>query len=236
MKRTALAVRHVLSENLGGFEDELLELGFATSHVDIVTDDWVIDDFLIADLLIVLDGPLSVNDHPQFPDLEAELQAITRRVKGQHATLGVGLGAQLIARGLGSAVRPAPAGTGIGYSSVALTREGSRSPLSSLNGVPVLHRSHDRFDLPAGAERLASTKQDPNEAFQVGRNILGMQFHPEIRPADVEAWILTHVAELAGARASVTAIRRDARALADESVQAGRSMLRRWLNNVDWQL
>jgi GMP synthase (glutamine-hydrolysing) len=236
VKRTALAVQHVLSENLGGFEDELLDLGFATSHVDIVTDDWVIDDFLIADLLIVLDGPLSVNDHPQFPDLEAELQAITRRVRGNHATLGVGLGAQLIAQSLGATVRPAPTGTSIGYSTVALTREGSRSALSSLTNVPLLHRYHDQFDLPEGAERLAYTDQDRNEAFQVGRNILGMQFHPEVRPADIEAWILAHVSELANAHASATTIRRDASILADESVQAGRSMLRRWLNDVDWQL
>ena len=88
-------------------------------------------------------------------------------------------GAQLIARALGSPVYPG-ARKEIGWGPLELTTHGRHSPLQHLDTVPVLHWHGDTFDLPDGADRLASTAVTANQAFAVGPAILALQFHAEV--------------------------------------------------------
>jgi len=55
----------------------------------------------------------------------------------------------------------------------------------------------DSFDLPKGAQRLASSIYYDNQAFRMGRNVYGLQFHLEVTPAMIDLWINQHSKELA---------------------------------------
>lgn len=238
MTRTALAIRHVPFEDLGSFAPVLQANGYAVRYVEAGLDDIGTLDPLAADLVIVLGGPIGVNDGADYPFLEDELRLIGCRLAADRPLLGICLGAQLIACALGApayrAARPE-----IGWAPLILTEAGQRSclaPLAAGEGeetVPVLHWHGDTFDLPTGAVRLASTEVCPNQAFAVGRTGLGLQFHVEAEGRALERWFIGHACEIA-ATAGVTVGRLRAETARHAAALEARSgaVLRRWLRGI----
>jgi len=141
------------------------------------------------------------------------------------------LGAQQIAASLGA--RVAPSGSKeIGFSPVSLSPQGSVSALRHLANIPVLHWHGDNLDLPADAVVLASTELCPNQAFAIGPNILGLQFHPEADLSNIEAWLIGHATELASAGIDPRQIRREAKANKDALAASSTAMFQEWLANI----
>ena len=101
------------------------------------------------DLLVVLGGPIGVYEVEAYPLLVQETAAIGDRLRAKRPTLGICLGAQLMAAALGARVGPGPAKE-IGYAPLNLTPPGLNSLLAPLNDQPVLHWHGDNFDLPPG--------------------------------------------------------------------------------------
>ena len=132
---------------------------------------------------------------------------------------------------LAHASRPGPAKE-IGYAPIELAEAGRRSPLATLDGVPVLHWHGDNLDLPANAQRLASTTVCPTQAFSLGTHALGLQFHIETEPHTVERWLIGHAAELAGARINPAVLRTQAQQTGAATAEAGRRVLAKWLEGV----
>jgi len=226
--RTAVAIRHVPFETLGTFEPELERAGYALTYADVAHGDLTKLDALAPDLLVVLGGPIGAYETDTYPFLSAELALIETRLRAGLPTLGICLGAQLIAAALDA--RVAPTGTKeIGFAPLALTAEGAASSLRHLADVPVLHWHGDGFALPIGAVLLATT-QVSNQAFAIGPNVLGLQFHPEADTThDLEAWLIGHACELAGAGIDPRIIRADARRHGAALARAGRTMFAEWL-------
>ena len=111
-----------------------------------------------------------------------------------------------------------------------MSEAGRAGPLRHLAGVPVLHWHGDTFDLPEGAELLASTKICPNQAFRLGRQTLACQFHPEISGRGFERWLVGHAVELTAVPdISPVALRRDTLRLAYKSASCGEACLSEWL-------
>lgn len=191
------AIRHVHFEDLGTLEDVLTEQGVAIRYLEAGVDDLMASGRLGADLLVVLGGPIGAYEEDRYPFLAEELRIIEKRLARGLPTLGICLGAQLMARALGARVYPAPAKE-IGWAPVALTDAGMRSPLRHLAGAetPVLHWHGDTFELPQGATLLASTKVCANQAFSWKSAGLAIQFHAEVRPARIERWLIGHACEL----------------------------------------
>jgi GMP synthase (glutamine-hydrolysing) len=178
---TVLALRHLAFEDLGLLEPLLAHREHTVRYLDVGIDPIGPRSLLDAGLVVVLGGPVGANDEDRYPVLTAELEALRARLAVRGPTLGICLGAQLMARALGASVMPS-GHTEIGYTPLTLTGHAEDSPLRHLDGVPVLHWHNDTFGIPPGAVRLASTALCPNQAYALGREILGLQFHLETPP------------------------------------------------------
>jgi GMP synthase (glutamine-hydrolysing) len=137
--------------------------------------------------VLVMGGPMNVDDVERYPALVAEREWLAEAARGEMPTLGICLGAQLLARALGAEVR-AGEGPEIGFSPVK-----TQDPTDPIVGAlapetTVLHWHGDVFDLPDGAVPLASSARTKHQAFRHG-NAWGLLFHAEADAALVEAWL-----------------------------------------------
>jgi GMP synthase (glutamine-hydrolysing) len=229
MSKTLLAIRHIAFEDLGGFEIPLKEAGYAIQYADMGVDD--VAGFGTPDLLVVLGGPIGAYDDALYPYLRDEIALIAARLKAGMPTLGICLGSQLMARALGAKVYPGRAKE-IGWKPLTLTPVGSKL-LAPLIGVPVLHWHGDTFDLPDGAQNLASTDVCDHQAFVYGDHGLAFQFHPEAHEAGFERWLIGHTGEItATPGVSVCDLRAATHKLSHASIGAGREVLKTWLRKA----
>lgn len=231
---TAFALRHVAFEDAGLLAPLLAERGVGLRYGEAVSVDWRALDPLADDLWIVLGGPIGVYETAAYPFLEPETAAIRARLDADRPMLGLCLGAQLMARALGAEVS---AGTQkeIGYAPVRLTRDGAASPLAALNaaGDHVLHWHGDQMALPPGCTLLAENDITPVQAFARGPRQLALQFHMETPPEALEAWLVGHAVEIAGAPGvSPQGLRAQAAAHGAAVAQAGRAAFARWLDGA----
>lgn len=224
-----VAVKHVGFEDLGAFHAALEARGYHCDMRQAGIDP--LDDLENADLLIILGGPIGVNDVASYPFLKQERALIEARLRADRPLMGICLGAQLIAQAAGA--RVAPGRVEIGFSPITLTESGRRSCLSPFADDPMtLHWHGDRFDLPAGARRLASTPFCENQAFDLGPRVIGFQFHPEADARRLEPWLIGHAVELQKHGVSPAALRAEADAIGDRLALKGRTVVGQWLDGL----
>lgn len=184
--------------------------------------------------LVVMGGPMGVYERRRYPFLLKELRLIEAALEEGRPILGVCLGSQLLAAALGAEVRPGPSKE-IGWYDVTLTEAGRADKLWA--GVPAtftaLHWHGDVFDLPAGAEWLASSARTPHQAFRHGRNAYGLLFHLEVTPPLVRDWAATFEEELAREQISPEAVVKDAARHLPRLRTIGRSVFRAWVNLLE---
>jgi GMP synthase (glutamine-hydrolysing) len=230
---TALAIRHVPFEDLGSFAPALRERGFAVAYRDAGLDDLGARDLVDADLLIVLGGPIGVYETKEYPFLRGEIAVVERRLKMGRPVLGLCLGAQIMAKALGARVYPGKRKE-LGWSPLALTEAGQKSALAALGPrTAVLHWHGDTFDLPRGAERLASTPLYANQAFAWSSHALALQFHIETTEHGLERWFIGHALEIATTRSvKLDTLRRETRRLGPRLSERGPRVLNVWLDGL----
>ena len=230
--KTAAAIRHVQFEDLGTFAQALNEDGYDIRYYDAGIDNLRSPELLDCSLLTILGAPIGAYEEDKYPFLADELAILERRLSSGRPTLGICLGAQLMARALGSRVYPGPAKE-IGWAPITLTAAGKQSAARHFDGAPVLHWHGDTFDLPAGTELLASTDLCQNQAFTYGRHALAFQFHPEASALHFERWLIGHAAEIASLPGlSVSALRADTQKFAPESALRARPCFSEWLASL----
>jgi len=230
--KTAIAIRHVAFEDLGSFEAILSASGYRVCYRDVGKGELSEDEFVQTDLLIILGGPIGCYETDTYPFLKDEIELLTMRVRRNSPTIGICLGAQLIAAALGASVYRGPVKE-IGWAPILITDEGMNSALKHLGHQKlVLHWHGDTFDLPSGARLLASTKHITNQAYAIGHNILGLQFHAEARVAGHEQWLIGHAVELATGHRDVTKLRDDMRRNGADLERRARMMFSDWLDGL----
>jgi GMP synthase (glutamine-hydrolysing) len=230
MKR-AVAIRHVSFEDLGSFAPVLRDFVFETRYVNCGVDDIAALDPAHADLLIVLGGPIGAYDDELYPFIKDEIRLIEGRLAAHLPTLGICLGAQMIARVLGARVYSGPRKE-IGWSRLMLTDRGRESPLRHLS-APVLHWHGDTFELPHEATLLASTEKYTNQAFSWGNCVLALQFHPEVTAQNFEQWLIGHACEIAAANdVSVPMLRENTSHFAARLQIEGSKCFAEWLKEA----
>lgn len=221
-----IALYHVGFEDLGTFAAPLEAAGYRISYQHAGTPlseaQW-----RDAALIVVLGGPIGVNDGALYPWLAQEIEGVKLRLRLQRPTLGICLGAQLMAFALGGDVAPRAAGKEIGWAPLEVARRDG--PLSHLRDVPVLHWHGDNIAPPDGVASLASTPGTPCQAFQFGTHALGLQFHGEFEASALEQWLSGHAVELQHAGVDLARLRADTRLYAGALAQAGQAMLTAWV-------
>lgn len=152
--------------------------------------------------LIVLGGPMNVEDQHRYPHLKTELLAIEAALRQGKPVLGICLGAQLLAHVLGAPVRR-HSQLEIGWYELKITAAGRTDPvLGHLGECAAVFQWHGcTYDLPTGALQLARTDTCEQQAFRFGPSAYGFQFHLEADEAMIERWLRlpAYRDELAGA-------------------------------------
>jgi GMP synthase (glutamine-hydrolysing) len=236
MKREVLAIRHVYFEDLGSLELVLGDRGQLVRYLDVGRARIDAPDPLGTSLMVVLGGPIGAHDEALFPHLTPLLAMLEKRIAAGLPTIGICLGAQLIARALGAKVYRAKQKE-LGWNALTLTDAGRASALRHFEAggqpTPVLHWHGDTFDLPDGATRLAFTDACENQAFAWGEHVLGLQCHPEILVDRFESWLVAYSAEVAESATDVLTLRADAARHGPGLERAARVMFAEWLERFD---
>jgi len=188
-------LQHHAAEDLGCIAPWLVQRGARLSRTAFFAAEPLprVDDF---DWLIVMGGPMNVDEHARFPWLVAEKALICEALQAGRRVLGICLGAQLLATQLGAAVRP-QGHAEIGWFPVHLSPAASAHPwLQGISDSLVpLHWHGDTFDLPPGTLPLGSSAACAQQGFILGHQAIGLQFHPEITAANLRQWCAAWPAE-----------------------------------------
>jgi GMP synthase-like glutamine amidotransferase len=151
------------------------------------------------DFLVIMGGSISVNDESKHSWLIKEKQFIRDFISAGKPVLGICLGSQLIASAMGARVYPNH-NKEIGWFPV----RGLVSPAPPIFRFPesflAFHWHGETFDLPPGAVQLARSEACENQAFQIGRSVIGLQFHLETTPGSLSDMISRSGAELVFAK------------------------------------
>ncbi|HKK42237.1 MAG TPA: type 1 glutamine amidotransferase [Bacteroidales bacterium] len=132
------------------------------------------------DWLVIMGGPMGVNDEDKYRWLAEEKKYIKRAIDAGKTVLGICLGSQLISSALGARVYR-NGETEIGWFDITFQPAAKSSGLFSHLGDSwkVFHWHGDTFDLPDGAVLLAGSDACRHQAYLYGDRVLALQFHPE---------------------------------------------------------
>ena len=184
-------LQHVPFEGIGSIEP-WLQMRSASISTTRFFESWTLPDVGQLDLIIALGGPMSVNDEAERPWLADEKRFISAAIRRRVPVLGICLGAQLIASALGARVY-AGRQREIGWFDIeALPHSGSSFAFP--RHTTVFHWHGETFDLPKGAVHLARSAACEHQAFQIGPNAIGLQFHLETTRESADA-IISHCRE-----------------------------------------
>jgi GMP synthase (glutamine-hydrolysing) len=185
-----LVFQHVAAEPLGTLDPLIRARGHRVRFVNFERDPDAQPDVDRYRGLVVLGGPMNVEDQDRRAHLKTELRAIERALHQGKPVFGICLGAQLLAHVLGAPVRRHTQPE-IGWYELATTAAGRRdavfAPLGECTRVFQWHSY--TFDLPAGGEQLARTDSCEQQAFRYGDSAYGVQFHPEVDAALIGRWL-----------------------------------------------
>ena len=189
-----LVFQHVAFEILGTLNPLLKKSGFRIRYVNFERDPDAVPNVDGYHGLVVLGGPMNVDQVEVHPHLAAEVSAIRQAIERDIPVLGICLGAQLIARALGAPVTVNPEKE-IGWYDVAVSDAGREDPLFAhfADTEKIFQWHGDTFAIPAGATHLASTPSCRHQAFRHGDKVYGFQFHMEVDEPLIERWLTVPV-------------------------------------------
>jgi GMP synthase-like glutamine amidotransferase len=215
---TCLVVQHVEPERPYAIGDALAAAGVTVDLRRVFAGDRVPADAAGYGGLVVMGGPMSAHRDEGFPTRRAELDLLVDALARGVPTLGVCLGAQLLALAGGGRVFPGTNGPEVGWAPVELTEQAGDDPI--LGRLPdrltVLHWHGDTYDDPPGSVHLAASARYRGQAFRIGRRAWGLQFHLEVDDAAVAAFLAAFGQDAVTAGTSPEAIEAETRPALEE--------------------
>jgi len=214
-----IILQHVAHEGPGRIVPVFRDFGIRVEVRRLYKGDEVPSDLDEIRMLIVLGGPMGVSDigKPEYPFLANEVALLKRAIAADRTTLGICLGAQLLAHAAGAKVHPntrpgdkpddppVPAPE-FGWLPLTFPFPGGTEPIvmGMHDGMMVFHWHYDTFELPklpvpagvpappappppAGNALLSSSRLCKNQAFRFKNRLFGFQWHMELTPSDIDA-------------------------------------------------
>lgn len=190
MPKPVLIIRHVPHEGPGTIGDALDRREMAYQMLDAFHERRLNFDASQYCGLVVMGGPMNVDETDAFPFLADEVKWIQTAIERKMPVLGVCLGSQLLAKALGSRVYKNRIKE-IGWYDLELLPAATDDPLfrGIASPLTVFQWHGDTFDLPSGAVQLARSPQCENQAFRFGASAYGFQFHLEVTAEIVSEWL-----------------------------------------------
>ncbi len=217
----AIVLQHVPFEGPGRIQSVFRDFGIPVEIRHLYAGDAVPTDVDDLRILVVMGGPMGVGDigGGEFPFLVDEVMLLQKMIAADRPTLGICLGAQLIAHAAGAKVYPnvRPGADAshpptpmpeIGWGPVSFPFPGGTEPVvfGMHDGASMFHWHFDTFDLPklpasanpppppapappTGNALLSSTRTCRNQAFRFKNRIFGFQYHFEMTREAIEGML-----------------------------------------------
>lgn len=195
---SVLICKNITAEGLGTIEDFLYAKGMPYTVIDLSKNE-DIPDIEGLDALVMMGGPMSVNEDDIYPYIKEEEKLVRDFIANDKSVFGICLGAQIMAKALGAKVYKGE-NKEIGWYDIELTDNGLRDPLMRRLAThpqagdlwrkfKVFHWHGETFDIPQDAVRLAGSELFPNQAFRYGARAYAFQFHIEVKKDMVYDWL-----------------------------------------------
>lgn len=228
-----IAIQHVGCETLGIIADVLKAGGVSTRLIRPWEGEPLPKETGASVGLILMGGPMGVNDHNRYPFLLDEMALIEEALYIEKPVLGICLGSQLLAAALGATVTKGKRKE-LGWHPIMLTPSAADDPLwkevePSFMGY---HWHGDIFALPRGAVSLASSDLTECQAFRCRHNAYGFLFHLEVTRKIIEEMVKTFADELQDAGVEGSEIIEKAKDHLPPVQSIGRTVFHRWVDLV----
>lgn len=177
-------IKHVDEEGPGLFEKYLPE-----NTVTILASREEFPEPKSTDTVLIMGGPMGVYEKDEYPFINKELDFIRRCFDKNVKILGICLGAQMIAEALGGKVYKGNVKE-IGWFEITHTEYAKTDALFNIfpEKLLVFQWHQDTFELPEESIRLAKNENYVNQAFKVGDNVYGLQYHIEVTEEILKEW------------------------------------------------
>lgn len=181
-----LFIKHIGIEGPDTLDTYFKEKGFQTQIIELQHGDRLPGDLSAVDAVVSLGGPMNVYEEEKYPFLRIEDHFVKQVISKEIPFIGICLGSQILAKACGAKVNKSPEKE-IGFYPIQVKEDVLFEGLDKK--LDVFHWHEDMSELPSKAKLLASSQGCPHQAFRVGANAYGLQFHVEVTEPTIRKWI-----------------------------------------------
>ena len=227
-QKRILIIQHVDIETPGIILNFMTEKGISFDCIKIENDNTNLLDY---DGLLIMGGPMSVNDKAQYSFIDQEIALVKHYLKLHKPILGICLGSQIIASALNSSIYR-NSKQELGWHKISLSQTNNTIFENLENNFLAFHWHGDIFNLPDNSIKLASSKISNIQAFVFQKNCYGLLFHLEVTKEIVEDIVEIFESDLVSESIDKSNILSDLEEKIEIINDNGKIIFNRWLDLI----